>query len=93
MFTMVQSSQGTLPRHLKDKQEKKVVCNSAKLEMLSSQLQLKNLTLQDINTGLRHNRIKNTSSKIKHIQMPRLVQTEALYGGHRGLYCKSEAMF
>ena len=35
--------------------------------------------------GLRHNRIKNTNSKIKHIQMPCLVQTEALFDEDRGL--------
>ena len=28
--------------------------------------------------GLRYNRIQNTSSKIKHIQMPCLVQTKAI---------------
>ena len=36
-------------------------------------------------TGLRHNRIKNTNSKIKRIQMPCLVQTEALFDEDRGL--------
>ena len=35
--------------------------------------------------GLRHNRIKNTNSKIKHIQIPCLVQTEALFDEDRGL--------
>ena len=38
--------------------------------------------------GLRHNRIKNTNSKIKHIQMPCLVQTEALFDEDRGLSLK-----
>ena len=36
-------------------------------------------------SGLRHNRIKNTNSKTKHIQMPCLVQTEALFDEDRGL--------
>ena len=35
--------------------------------------------------GLRHNRIKNTKSKTKHIQMPCLVQTEPLFDEDRGL--------
>ena len=35
--------------------------------------------------GLRHNRIKNMNSKIKLIQMPCLVQTEALFDEDRGL--------
>ena len=34
---------------------------------------------------MRHNRIKNTNSKIKHIQMPCLVQTEALFDEDKGL--------
>ena len=40
---------------------------------------------------LRHNQIKNTSSKIKHIKMPCLVQRQALFSGDRGetdmFYC------
>ena len=36
-------------------------------------------------SGLRHNRIKNTNSKIKHIQMPCLVQTEALFDEDIGI--------
>ena len=36
-------------------------------------------------SGLRHNRMKNTNSKIKHIQMPCLVETEALFGEDRCL--------
>ena len=35
--------------------------------------------------GLRHNRINNTNSKIKGIQMPFLVQTVALFVESRGL--------
>ena len=38
-----------------------------------------------ITPGLRYNRIKNTSNKIKHIQMPCLVQTDALFDRDRGL--------
>ena len=33
--------------------------------------------------GLRHSRIKNTNSKIKHIQMPCLVKTDALFDEER----------
>ena len=35
-------------------------------------------------TGLIHNCIKNASSKLKHIQTPYLLQTEALFGSNRG---------
>ena len=41
--------------------------------------------------GLRHNRIKNTNSKIKHIQITCLVQTEALFDEDRGLSLKEWA--
>ena len=40
-----------------------------------------------------HNRIQNTNSKIKHIQMPCLVQTEALIVEDKGLSLKEWASF
>ena len=43
------------------------------------------IPVRPLPSGLRHNRIKNTNSKIKHIQMPCLVQTEALFDEPRGL--------
>ena len=42
----------------------------------------------EIEAGLRHNFIQNTNSKIKHIQMPCIVQTYAFFDEDRGISLK-----
>ena len=41
--------------------------------------------MAELKAGLRHNGIKNTISKIKHIQVPCLVHTDTLFDKDRGL--------